>query len=191
MQLNTNTEFGSHYTGDGSEANPDKAAWTLRQLERLFSENAISERAREAHIRRRDLRRRQYRATRQVWPYLKEEIANVTSRYGESLGQVINISLLIIVLFALLYPFLGGIEAPKIADRVTYTAGAQTIQITLPGQARLFLVSFYFSVTNFIASGGGGWQAATTIGKILATIESFTGAGLLALFAYTLRERIT
>jgi uncharacterized protein YjbI with pentapeptide repeats len=61
-QIDRNTQFGNHYSGklDGrTTENFDKAAWSLRQIQRLFEENAFPKKAREAKIERKNLRRRE------------------------------------------------------------------------------------------------------------------------------------
>jgi len=61
--MDRNTKFGDHYTDEldgGTTEDFDKAAWSLRQIQRLFEENAFPKKAREAKVQRKDLRRREY-----------------------------------------------------------------------------------------------------------------------------------
>jgi len=48
--MDRNTEFGDHYADEldgGTTEDFDKVAWSLRQIQRLFEENAFPEKARE------------------------------------------------------------------------------------------------------------------------------------------------
>jgi len=62
IRMDRNTKFGGHYADEldgGTSEDFDKAAWSLRQIQRLFEENAFPEKAREAKVERKDLRRRE------------------------------------------------------------------------------------------------------------------------------------
>jgi uncharacterized protein YjbI with pentapeptide repeats len=62
VRIDRNTKFGDHYADEldgGTTENFDKAAWSLRQIQRLFEENAFPKKAREAKIERKNLRRRE------------------------------------------------------------------------------------------------------------------------------------
>lgn len=103
----------------------EAAAWTYRRLESLFEENAMVERARDAHIRKEETQRAYYNKQvedddrpRSHWLKSLGQYAVSTlnwhlHRHGESLRQLLKMSALLILGCGVLYPFVGGINSTQ------------------------------------------------------------------------------
>ena len=206
IQINRKTQFGKHYTYaldsddpvdvDGSSPTAwDKARWTYRQAERLARDNALPERAREYYVTRKNVRRREYRrlgglANRYRWA--KAVVSWAVMEYGENPRRVVGFSLAIILGFGVAFPFFGGMTSGETQSAVPYAFDPITTgSIPLPEWLVVLLANLYFSGVTFTTLGYGDIQPATPAVEVMATVESFLGALLMALLVFVLGRRTT
>jgi hypothetical protein len=154
------------------ETHPLKAAeWVYRRLESLHEQNVQSERARQYHISKQEVRRKYYRERRTA---SKEELidsftqssADVTkqrsfrelikwnslysvstlqwhlTRHGESLKQILFASGALIFLCGLLYPLVGGVKSSSAGKAYTY------VRITLNKSGQIYYPSLSVQVNG-------------------------------------------
>lgn len=206
---------------DDSELSPwDKARWTNRQFERLARENALPEKARNAFESRKDLRRREHwhrapipdrartvaEKTKRIfnfprqwlcgpfadhplghlWTWGRTAGSGLLMRYGESPGRVVTISMGIIFACAFLYP-IPGIQRGPGHSPLTY---ADVFASDLPNALGVLGTHLYFSTVTFTTLGYGDFQPVGWA-RLLATVESFVGALLMALLVFVLGRRAT
>lgn len=193
------------------------AAWTYRRLESLFEENAMDERARNAHIRKEEARRAEYEEQMQDdWPPIRAAvqayhgiISRITlprfprlravsgwtvsrlnwhlHRHGESLRQLLKISALFIIGCGLLYPLIGGINSANSGGPYRITSLNEFVGL----EAWVDIAnSLYFSAITFTTIGYGDFYPAGTGSRILVALESLGGALLIALFVFVIGRRV-
>jgi hypothetical protein len=177
----------------------EAAAWTYRRLESLFEENAIGDRARNAHIRKEEAER----------SYQKKQIQNgalsddpwlvllrrfiVSSlnwrlhRHGESLTQLLKISVGFIFACGILYPFVGGIGTDHSEGPYRITSISELFTPEMWGDIANGL---YFSAITFTTIGYGDFYPAGTGSRILVALESLAGALIIALFVFVIGRRV-
>jgi uncharacterized protein YjbI with pentapeptide repeats len=183
------------------------AAWTYRRLESLFTDNAMDERARNAHIRKQEAQRQhqreEWRNTEPTMERLnwlgKYAVSTLNwhlTRHGESLGQILKVSVGVILLSALLYP-LGGFSSSETDVDYQYplstwlqTNGLGEAGSALVQTAGTFLHGLYFSVITFTTIGYGDLYPTGWFAKVLVGVESLAGAILIALFIFVLGRRV-
>lgn len=180
-----------------------KAQWVYRRLETLHSENGMVDGAKRYHIMKEELIRKGYRTNWanfdeissvedvfRTWNLPKAlvyELNRWTSRHGESPYIVIGISLFTILIGSILYP-LAGIRYSSTSETVTWANALETSNVFPEAAIHVFQVwadSIYFSTATFTTLGYGDIQPLGW-GKAIATVESFLGALLLALFVFVL-----
>lgn len=119
-------------------------------------------------------------------------LLDVLSGYGERPWRVVGISVGLIVLSGLLYPFLGGIQMTPSPDSVTYAfdtfSGGSTV--AYPEWVLTIGRSMYFSVVTFTTLGYGDLQPATGAVRVVASVEAFSGALLMALLVFVLGRSV-
>lgn len=205
-QVSRSTTFGEPYKLDCQYESPtdddgddptgwDKARWTSRQLKRLSQDNALPDRAREHFVERKEIRRAEHRELGNWFKWLKATGSRYVMRYGEGPKNVVYTSLALVGLFGLLYPLAGGIdETPTGEGTVNHAIDLNPIPDLvgpLPDAVVALLTSFYFSFVTFTTLGYGDIRPATGATQVLATIESFVGALLMALLVFVLGRRTT
>lgn len=200
LRINHKTDFGttSPYEQnndiDVSDISPhEAAAWTYRRLEQLFEENAMSELARQFHIRKQEARRLQHKNQGNYYQWILFELSRLLTGHNDSPGRVIKSSIFVIGFSALLYPLIGGIRASPASEQ-SRTIAFQvlpTIPITFPTPLAEYALSLYFSVATFTTLGYGDLQPASGAAQALATLESVLGALLMALLVFVLGRRTT
>lgn len=220
VQINSDTDFGDTCIYE----NPDKlnddwnirwdaapteaAVWTYRRLQDLHEKYALTEDARDYHIKKEEAERKRHKKEidwRQVLDadnqkHLKQwaiyAINGWLSRHGERPWRVVRISLYVVVFWSLLY-LLSGIRVPDDFSG-TKTVGFELLSmIPVPEPFGGALVtaldwittSIYFSVVTFTTLGYGDFQPATGFAQALATVESFLGALLMAYLVFVLGRR--
>lgn len=156
------------------------------------------EQARFFHLQEQKVHREAYR---QYWnenrdiealgQYLIYTLNGLSSKHTESPSRVIGVSGLVIILFGVVYPFVGGVEITSTKTTpVSYTVFPE-ISFQLPNWVSVLLTNFYFSAVTFTTLGYGDIQPATSGTRFLASVESLAGALLMALFVYVLSRRAT
>lgn len=86
----------------------EAAAWVYRQLQAVYKENALPELARRSYFMEKDARRRLAWETSNYPTAIKQELSRWVMRYGESPYRVLFTSVVVIVVFAVLFPLTGG-----------------------------------------------------------------------------------
>nr|WP_274381014.1 pentapeptide repeat-containing protein [Halorussus salinus] len=189
-RINSNTDFGDTTAyedpdidlGENYEDTSrfEAAAWVYRRLQDLHEENAMSEQAREYHVRKEEAHRSNYWSKGQYFQWFVYTLNRYLTRHGESLKHVVTWSVGTILTCALAYPFAGGISTGNEVFRVGSGAA-------LGG---LFLRSLYFSTVTFTTLGYGDYHPVGPAAKALAGAESLAGALLVALFVFVLGRRV-
>lgn len=111
-------------------------------------------------------------------------------RYGESPWRVVGVSLLTVVGFGLIYPFVGGMEQTQ--AETTPFAFAEMFPLPVgSGTVEILFQNMYFSAVTFTTLGYGDIQPASQTAKLLASVESLLGALLMALLVFVLGRRTT
>lgn len=188
-RINSNTDFGekSAYEDPDTELGEnyentsrwEAAAWVYRRLQDLHEENAMSERARDFHVRKEEAHRQEYRENGEWFQWGVYTLNRYLTNHGESLKHVVAWSVGIIVACGLLYPFTGGIET---ANGTNQVAALSDLSLDL------FAQSFYYSMVTFTTLGYG--NPAGTGAKLLVGLESLAGTLLIALFVFVLGRRV-
>lgn len=168
------------------EDDPDRATWTFGTIERLARQNSLSNQARKAYVKRRDVRKEQYRKEGQCLRWVYMTVMNLLMRYGDSWLRVVGSSGVVIAIFGVLYTLVGGVR-PTVSssDPIMF----HEIMFQLPEPVRTVLVNLYFSAVTFTTLGYGDIQPATGLSRTLASVESFIGALLIALLVYVFGRR--
>ncbi len=176
--------------GDG-EGDIDKAKSYYRALEELGRRHALPRLQSRCFVRRQDLQRRGYweRATSEGESaeetlvagarWCRASVARATLLYGESPWRAVGYSAITIFGFALIYP-LGGWVQPVGGDPITYAS--------LAADPSLLAGLIYYSTLVFTAFGFGGFEPVG-VGRVLTTVETVSGALLLALLVFILGRR--
>ena len=173
------------------------AAWTYRRLESLFEENAMNERARNAHIRKQEAQRKfEY----EMW-FLSESEAErfrrhmkravltlnwLLHRHGESLSQLLKVSFWVIVISGILYS-LSGIARENPESTYQITSFSEFLR---PEAYLDILNGLYFSVITFTTIGYGDFYPASPLSRLLVGLESLAGALLIALFVFVIGRQV-
>lgn len=183
------------------DSRSDKAVaitWVYRSLSILYKNNALSERARGFYIKKEESKRRGYwrmgcdkKDLQKFGQYIISSLNYVTSKHGESPPRVISISLILVILFGSIYPLIGGVRMDTSEAEILAYHLPSMISIRIPYWLEILIANFYFSAVTFTTLGYGDIQPATATVRVLASIESFLGALLIALFVYTLGRRTT
>lgn len=174
----------------------EAAVWMHRSLQNLHEENELVQRARQHHVQKEEAYRKYHRGEGNRWQYLTYTINAHTTRHGENPWRVVWRSISVILLFALLFPSIGGIRGGE-TDAPLHVFPVQLSLLQLPWVAGLpyldhfqtFLTSLYFSVVTFTTLGYGDFQPATPAAQFFAGVESLVGSLLMALFVFTLGRR--
>jgi uncharacterized protein YjbI with pentapeptide repeats len=188
--------------GDGGVVDFDKAKSTYRALEELGGKAARPRLQARCFVRRQDLQKDEYRrdvATADTFEkrliagarFSRAKVARATLLYGESPWRVIGWSLGSILTFALLFPLGGWIETDD-GTALTYSQISTAPTADLFGWLGELLGilgdSVYYSTLTFTALGFGDFHPVG-IGRLLTTLETGSGAVLLALLVFILGRR--
>ena len=92
--------------------------------------------------------------------------------------------------FGLVYPIFGGMEETKVSTHDFYFYNIIELPIG-SGPIRTLFENLYFSAVTFTTLGYGDIQPASDAAQLLASIESFLGALLMALLVFVLGRRTT
>ena len=198
MHIGGGTEIGDTTVYDRDNAPSDltngqpleAASWVYRQLQELYQENALPQLARRSYFLEKDARRRLAWKRSNYARAAKRELSRWVMRYGDSPYRVLVTSLVVIVLFALVFPLTGGIQEIQGERVITYS-------IENPEDTpswwffRVLAKSLYFSVVTFATLGYGDIQPIGLGARLLAGFESLLGALLAALLVFVLARIVT
>jgi uncharacterized protein YjbI with pentapeptide repeats len=172
---------------DWPEVNETVANTFYRQIERIAGDQGRPWLQSRAFVRKQDLR---YAQLREAEPspklrYWFSRLQRGVFVYGESFARVVVVSLLIILIFGLLYP-LGGWTS-------TIGPNGSTAPLTYARVAEdpvLLWRSVYHSAMMF-ATGNryGGIEATTTLSQAITSVEALLGPTMLALVVFVLGRR--
>lgn len=182
----------------------EAAAWTYRRLESLFEENAMDERARNAHIRKEEAQRAYHAEQikeddwidegtlppdhwlKSLGEYAVSTINWHLHRHGESLRRLLGVSGLLIFLCGFIYAGAGiARNNPETTYQITLA------DLTNPGAVLIDLLNgWYFSVITFSTIGYGDFYPISPLSRLLVGIESLLGALLIALFVFVIGRRV-
>lgn len=209
-RINTETTFDSEtiYERDqkigskverAEESAPPPGAWVQRRLERLHDENALSTTARKFHVRKQRAKQTHYAQKREwslstlddwvQWGRLVtyEKVMG----YGENPWRVGLTALVIVLLWAVAYPFGGWVRPVEESQPLSYPdpTTADSALAFYGGVWQTFLDSLYFSGVTFTTLGFGDFRPVG-FGRLLATAEAGLGVTLFAILVFVLGRRV-
>lgn len=170
---------------DFEASNLGKSMAVYRRLEELHDANAMSERARDYHIRKEETERRSHLQEGQFGLYGVATANRYLTRHGESLAQLLVASAILIIGSGILYPLVGGVEDGDVLysiATVTQLLSAEGIETLARG--------LYFSIITFTTIGYANVAPVGPYARILVGIESLLGAIFVALFVFILGRRV-
>lgn len=180
-----------HAPPDLVEEHPlEAASWVYRQLQQLYHQNGLPVLARESYRLEKDARRRLAWKRGNYLSASRQELSRWVMRYGDSPFRILGSALVVIVVFALLFPLTGGIQEIQGERTLTYS-------IENPEDApqwwigRVLLRSVYFSIVTFTTLGYGDIQPIGLVARLLAGFEALLGALLAALLVFVLARIVT
>ncbi|RDZ50451.1 hypothetical protein C5C07_19200 [Haloferax sp. Atlit-4N] len=156
----------------------DAAAQLYETIQQLQRRNGITTHLREYRIQEKHATRKAALAGGKWFSWLKLEISRLTSLYAESYERVILTSVLLIFGFSLIYP-IWGLKTAN--ETVIYGSNLQLAIDTV-------VQSLYFSIVTFTTLGYGDIQPLGG-SQLVAAIESFLGALLMAFLVFVLGRR--
>lgn len=136
-----------------------------------------------AFRKEKEMERKSYFHRRSFLKWLSSMFLNILYGYGEKPLRVIRSVLIEIVVFAFLFMILGIRTAEKAVLRHNIL-GLKN----LPW--RDLLDCLYFSTVTFTTLGYGDFRPLEGWSRLIAGVEAFTGAFMMALFVYTFARRI-
>jgi len=174
-------------TGYEGEDQLDAAARIYRSLYECTLAAGLVSVAIGFAIRERDVRRRLAWRDGRSGDAIRFELLRFSSRYGFSPIRVLLLAVVVILLFALAFPFLGAVRDTTSGLLYTFRGGEVD-----PARAVVVLFNtVYFSVVTFTTVGYGDIYPVGAIAKYLATVESFTGVVLMVFLGFVLGNRAT
>ncbi|MFC1555299.1 pentapeptide repeat-containing protein [candidate division KSB1 bacterium] len=110
------------------------------------------------------------------------KLADVSCGYGEKVKNIFLFSLLVIFVNAVFYSFAG------VSSGDTYYSFS--ISVPLWDNVKTFFMMLYYSIVTFTTLGYGDISPASPISRLLAGIEAFVGAFLVALFVISVYKNM-
>lgn len=166
----------------------DKAINVYRSRQRLHRENSQPADVEKPYIREKHSRRKRAFVNGDRVNWLKYSSFRWIMLYGESPTRVVGTSLVVILLFAIAYPLLGGVHITSNPATHTFFDPFNSINFEST-TIRTFLSNVYFSTVTFSTLGYGGIQPATSATKFLASLQSLIGNILMALLVAVFARR--
>jgi hypothetical protein len=184
-----------------ADATPMEAAtWVYRNLQRLYEDNAMTEQAREFHLKKEEAEREYHRreaeraeadshydAAAHDRQYFVKTLNRYLTNHGESLTRLLSVWSLVILACGFLYPFVGGVGSDSTGEVYQITSPFELL--TVDGWVTM-LQSLYFSVITFSTIGYGDLYPIGPGSKLLVGFESLIGALLVALFVFVLGRQV-
>ncbi|MCH7782602.1 pentapeptide repeat-containing protein [candidate division KSB1 bacterium] len=110
------------------------------------------------------------------------KLADVSCGYGEKVFNILSFSLFVIIMNAAVYSFSGITDGDTIF-RISLDNGVF-------GVIKTFFHMLYFSTVTFTTLGYGDFSPATPLTALLAGLEAFMGAFLVALFVISVYKNM-
>lgn len=170
---------------DFEASNLGKAMAVYRRLDELHDANAMTERARDYHIRKEEAERRSHLQEGKFGQFGVATANRYLTRHGESLTQLLVASAILIIGSGILYPLVGGVQDGDVLysiSSVTQLLSAEGIEALARG--------LYFSTITFTTIGYANVAPSGPYARILVGIESLLGAMFVALFVFILGRRV-
>lgn len=130
LRINVNTDFGDTCAYETPGIDPESgdahrlqaAVWTYRQLERVYRDFALVDRANSYRFRKVEAHREYQLEERNIRAYFVSLLNRWISRHSERPGLVISWSLVIILGCGIVYPFFEGMRTvPSNSTPVAYS----------------------------------------------------------------------
>lgn len=157
-----------------------QASQIYRNLKNYFRDEGIYETSGHYYYREKVIEKKIYKQKNKV-KYLGSVLLDLLCGYGEKPGRIIISSISWAFINSFLY-FIWGIQKGQIEIRLS-------LQATLVENIMNFLNCLYFSFVTFTTLGYGDFHPVG-ITKAFATMESFTGAFMIALFVLTMGRKM-
>ncbi|WP_226024059.1 pentapeptide repeat-containing protein [Halomicrobium salinisoli] len=151
------------------------------RLEDLSQDNSLNAQASQYYRKSKDVRRRYNWQERNYASGIVAEASRMFTGYGNRPGRVMLTSMFVILVTALLYPLVGGLERTSGTPAIFGPIDNVT-NITVGQYGVTFARSVYFSVVTFTTLGYGNLEPKTRMGHYIAGMEALVGTILLALF---------
>lgn len=173
--------------GGDDESQFEKAAWTYRTIERLARQNSFPSRQRRMYLKRQHMETRMHARDDGVFgrDHVFARVSQVFINHGEGPLRVLAWGAVVILSFALLYPF-GGWIRPISPDG---TPQPPVTWDAIAADPVLLWESVYYSTLTFTNLGFGDFRPEGTVGQALTVAETGSGAVLLALLVFVLGRR--
>jgi uncharacterized protein YjbI with pentapeptide repeats len=175
-----------------------KAAWVHRRLQILHEENAMSESARQFHIRKQEAERQEAEGFKWIGMTIMWGLTN----HGESLRRVLAWWGVVVIACGLLYPlpFVGGFASSASETQKSTTVSLAPWEgitsladaaLVLSSGASKFMAGIYFSAITFFSIGYSNLYPTGIGSRFLVAFESLAGAVLFALVIYVLGRLVS
>jgi len=172
-------------TDDGDDSdrvdNYETARSVYRTRERIHRENSLPEDVGPEYVKAKWTQHRKALADNDWRSYLDLALRRWSMQYGEGPWRLVYASLAVIFGFGLLYPLFGGVQLSRASGPVIDLVSPLDLSLAAEPLGGL-LASLYFSAVTFTTLGYGDIQPHGVGAQVLAGVESFAGAGMIALF---------
>jgi hypothetical protein len=199
--INENTDIGDfcRYEAHEQEIKRDTrtirdheaAAWTYRALQQLCEQNALPKKHRRFYVREKEARRKLAWEEGRYRKAVKAELSRWVMEHGSNPWRVIGVSAVIILLFAVAYPLVGGLHDTATDDVIGYLSADTATDAPKWYFTGPFLKGLYFSVVTFTTLGFGDMKPMGKWARFLATSETIIGSVLIALLVFVLSRTVT
>jgi uncharacterized protein YjbI with pentapeptide repeats len=171
--------------------NLEKATKIYRVYQRLHRENSIIGEEIPSYFVRESEARRKKALVDHCWiDWLSHAGQRWGMLYGERPRRVVYASVAIVLLFAVLFPLLGGVSVEQAQPTHSIFYPTLPFSWSLPEPISVLLTSLYFSAVTFTTLGYGGMQPSSSATQLLAAVESLFGALLIALYVAVVSRRV-
>lgn len=168
----------------------EAASWAYRQLQQVYRTNALPGAARDCYTREKNARRKLAWNQGRYREALIRELSRWVALYGSSPYRLLLTSLVVVTVFALLFPLTGGIQESQGQRVITYSID-DPVDAPNWWLFRVMFKSFYFSLVTFATLGYGDIQPIGETARLLAGIETILGTLLSALLVFVLARIVT
>jgi len=172
-------------TNDGDDSdrvdNYETARSVYRTRERIHRENSLPEEVGPEYVKAKWTQHRKALAENDWWSYVDLATRRWSMQYGEGPWRLVYASIAVIFGFGLLYPLFGGVQLSQASGPVIDLVSPLDLSLAAEPLGGL-LASLYFSAVTFTTLGYGDIQPHGIGAQVLAGVESFAGAIMIALF---------
>lgn len=177
------------------------SARVYRAYQQLLRENSLPGDVRHYRIREKEARRKCAYVERDWGAWIRLSALRWSIQYGERYRNVLSNSLLVILIWSILYLQTGGVRRTisdgEVIHRRSYNIiepisnmVSQVLPISTDYTIELF-TALYFSIVTFTTLGYGDLQPASDTVRMLAALQSLIGTALTAVLVFILARRAT